>query len=236
MLLASNLKRDAVVSQTLRLRLEPLADPVEAGVSAHRERYPAVVLSHVHDEIHTLDPVRVTRHHPLYRVHGLHLSLELVREHPVGTDDAPFRNERGDLRAGEALHELVPCGRGNVEFRGADVALVIAHVVLVERGVGRLRDHHHSLPPPKAVEVDPSLTTRARADILEKVALVGAVEAVSAQRLVLLVLLHSHAQNREGRQRAREHCVFRGFRQTSSAEAGGSFADGADIFGPCYFS
>ena len=76
--------------------------------------------------------------------------------------------------------------------------------------------------------MDPSLTTRARADILEKVALVGAVEAVSAQRLVLLVLLVLLILTRKTVRvdSAREHCVFRGFRQTSSAEAD----DGADIF------
>ena len=83
---------------------------------------------------------------------------------------------------------------------------MIPHVVLVERGVGRLRYHDHPLPPPQTVQMNKALPPRASAYVLQQVALVGAVEAVSAKRLILVViidLLHVRARNRDGRHRAR---------------------------------
>ena len=78
----------------------------------------------------------------------------------------------------------------------------MANVVLVERGMRRLRYQDHPLPSPQTTAVDVSLPAGARADVLQHLTVlvvrVGSVEAIPAHHFVIVIVRHGDTESARG--------------------------------------
>eukprot|EP00968_Pinguiococcus_pyrenoidosus_P007652 scaffold517_cov255-Pinguiococcus_pyrenoidosus.AAC.26 len=91
--------------------------------------------------------------HPFRRPQSINTPFLALQTAPF--QPRTFFDQRSELRAREALHELVPRGRFVGEGGVAHIARVVTPVIFIERRVRRLRDQYGPLPASQTRHVHP---------------------------------------------------------------------------------